>query len=75
MVKTLNNTCKDCDGEWDAEYYTILYCPLHEAAPEMLAALSAIEAVLDGRQPKDVPGAVMVARAAIKSAEGREVKS
>lgn len=41
------------------------------AAPDLLAALRAIEATLDGRQPVDVPGAVMVARTAIARAEGR----
>lgn len=40
------------------------------AAPELLAALEAVEAVLDGRQPIDVPGAVMIARAAVAKARG-----
>ena len=44
-------------------------CPLHEAAPEMLAALKSMESILDGRQPIDVPGAVMVAHVAIAKAE------
>lgn len=38
------------------------------AAPVMLAALRAITALLEGTQPKDIPGALMVAQAAIKQA-------
>jgi hypothetical protein len=44
------------------------------AAPELFQALQAIEAILDGRQPKDVPGAVMVARHAIGKAQGEAIK-
>jgi hypothetical protein len=40
------------------------------AAPDLLAALRAIEAILDGRQPIDVPGAIMIARYWIDKAEG-----
>ena len=39
----------------------------HPAAT-LLAACKAVESILDGRQPKDIPGAVMVVRAAIAKA-------
>ena len=39
------------------------------SAPELLAALRAIVVVMDGSQPKDYTGALMVARAAIRRAE------
>lgn len=39
---------------------------------ELLAALQAIVRITDGSQPKDYPGAVMVARAAIATATGQE---
>ena len=42
---------------------------LYAAAPELLAALWAIVRITDGSQPKDYPGALMVARAAIRKAE------
>ena len=42
---------------------------LYAAAPELLAALWAIVRITDGSQPKDSPGALMVARAAIRKAE------
>jgi hypothetical protein len=35
------------------------------AAPDLLAALRALECILDGRQPIDVRGAVMVIRHAL----------
>lgn len=41
------------------------------AAPELLEALRAINQVLGGSQPIDIPGALMIARAAIAKAEGR----
>ena len=40
------------------------------SAPDLLEALHAIVKVLDGSQPKDIPGAIMVARAAIAKATG-----
>lgn len=40
------------------------------ASPEMFAALEAVEAVLDGRQPVDVPGAVMIVRDALAKVRG-----
>ncbi len=43
-------------------------CPIHAAAPELLAALRAILKITDGTQPKDYPAALMVARAAIATA-------
>ena len=49
-----------------------VYCQLHAAAPELLEALTAIEQIFDGRQPIGVPGAVMMARAAIRAATGVE---
>jgi len=39
------------------------------SAPELLEALRAIVTLTDGSQPKDYPGALMVARAAIRKAE------
>ncbi len=41
------------------------------AAPEMYEALKAIVKVMDGSQPIDYPGALMVAQYAIKKAEGK----
>lgn len=38
------------------------------AAPDQHAALLAIVKLLDGSQPKDIPGAIMVAQAAIAKA-------
>lgn len=46
---------------------------LAEAATQrdaLLAALEAIVQITDGSQPKDYPGALMVARAAIAAAKG-----
>jgi hypothetical protein len=43
---------------------------LMAVAPDMLAALTAIEKIMDGSQPKDYPGALMVARAAVAKARG-----
>lgn len=40
------------------------------AAPDLLAALQAIVKITDGSQPKDYPGALMVARVAIAKATG-----
>ena len=37
------------------------------AAPDMAAALQAIVAILDGRQPKDPAGALMIAQSALAS--------
>lgn len=50
------------------------YRPLPERLAEkqrndLVKALEAIEIILDGRQPIDVPGAVMVARTAIAKAK------
>jgi len=39
------------------------------SAPLLLAALRAIVKIMDGSQPKDYPGALMVAQAAIRKAE------
>jgi hypothetical protein len=52
----------------DAE--TLPNARLIASAPELLAALQAIVAILDGRQPIDVPGALMVAEYAIAKAKG-----
>lgn len=38
--------------------------------PVMLAALEAIVKIMDGSQPKDYPGALMVAQSAIKLVKG-----
>ena len=40
------------------------------AAPDLLKACQAIIALLDGSQPKDIPGALMVAQSAIAKATG-----
>lgn len=40
------------------------------AAPTMLRALQSIVAVLDGRQPRDAAGALMIAQSAIKAVDG-----
>ena len=42
---------------------------LFAAAPDLLAALQACEALLDGRQPRDIPGALMVIRSALSKAK------
>lgn len=43
-------------------------CNNHEY---FVKAFRSIIAVLDGRQPKDIPGAIMVAQSALDRAEGR----
>jgi len=43
---------------------------LFAAAPDLLKACQAIIALLDGSQPKDIPGALMVAQSAIAKATG-----
>lgn len=40
------------------------------AAPELLRALESVERLLDGSQPRDIPGALMVVRSAIVLAGG-----
>ena len=42
---------------------------LMAAAPDLLAALEAIVSITDGSQPKDYPGALMVAKSAISKAK------
>lgn len=49
------------------------YAMLFAAAPQMLDALKAIVKLLDDSQPKDIPGAVMVAQSAILKATGEKV--
>ena len=52
--------CRNIHSRADAQ--------LIAASPYMLKALKSIIAVLDGRQPKDIPGAIMAAQTAIDCA-------
>jgi hypothetical protein len=49
--------------------FIVRACNAHDY---LLKALQAIVAILDGRQPIDVPGAVMVAQSAISKAQGEQ---
>ena len=65
----------DCDFVGDNPYIltkdqAFKYGALFAAAPDLLEALQAIVKITDGSQPKDYPGALMVARAAIANAMG-----
>ncbi len=54
------------DDEWEANRkFIVRACNSHY---ELLAAHRAVLALLDGGQPKDIPGAIMVAQSAITKA-------
>jgi len=65
----LDPSSRTSSDRWYSDLDDEANARLISAAPDLLAALKAIESIIDGRQPIDVPGAVMVARAAIAKAE------
>ncbi len=46
-----------------------MFAKQSEVKSDLIAALRACEVILDGRQPIDVPGAVMVIRSALSKAQ------